>query len=388
MFSLATFAQTGAAQGFMLALAILSLRYGNSRANRVLALFIAVQSLRLLVISSNYTAEASRYAPFYPLLHLSYSFGPLLYFYVRLLVEPTYRLTASSLWHLSPILLATLLFIPGGPILSEEIMLNRSFATLPADELRLITLWTLPTFVSFFVYALFSLHFLRRHSAAIQQQFSSLEQVNLRWLQLLVWFCLLTAALSFGGELLRAVGVWELGPRVMVSVVLSVLLIYYIGILGLRQPVIFDQGERLGPSESVVDDAVPDEPAIAKVKYQNSGLDQQRIEHIWQQLNVLMAEQKPYLQAGLKLADLSRFLNTRPNYLSQVINRQAEQNFFEYISHFRLEEAKRQLQELPDKTIVEIAMDSGFNSQNVFNGQFKKKMAITPSQYRKTVKSP
>lgn len=53
--------------------------------------------------------------------------------------------------------------------------------------------------------------------------------------------------------------------------------------------------------------------------------------------------------------------------------------------HFRVDEARHMLalQELKDTTITDIYMKVGFNSKLVFNTFFKKKVGVTPSQYRR-----
>ena len=217
----------------------------------------------------------------------------------------------------------------------------------------------------------------------------------------------------------------ELGPRVFSSVALSVLMIYYIGLMGIRQPAIFDQGEPRFKSQGgfqvrepnavtesfeaktetapgdMARDATPEqEPdvqtslptatAASEEKYQKSGLGQEQVERLWQKLGQLMKAHKSYQQQGIKLAELAKTLGTRPNYLSQVINSCAGQNFFEYINSHRVAEAKRMLEadSGAQRTISDIALEAGFSSQNVFNGHFKKLVGMTPSQYRKTLKNP
>ncbi len=57
---------------------------------------------------------------------------------------------------------------------------------------------------------------------------------------------------------------------------------------------------------------------------------------LWLKLGELMQQQKPYLQASIKLADLAKQVHTRPNYLSQVINSRAGESFFDYINRHRI----------------------------------------------------
>lgn len=395
MFSLSDIAMLGAAQGLMLVLAIASIRFGNRRANRFLAAFIAALSLRLLVISAEYQASAEQqfHSAFFALLHLSYVIGPLLYWYVRLLVQPDWQLQPKQWLHLLPVILATGLLFPGGPIVNIEYGNHNSFDSLPQTMRAQITLASTPVFVSLIIYSLLSLRLLRPYQQAIKEQFSAIESINLHWLTLLIWFCIGFALVSFISEMLRAVSDYPMGPRAAYSVIASVVMIYFIGLMGLRQPLIFDQGQRNGNDSTTT--AAPDSQPVlggdnsndnnneTDKKYQKSGLDEARIEALWQKLQTLMATQQPYLEPGIKLADLAALTHTRPNYLSQVINSKAGESFFDFINRHRIEAAKALLTAHPQYSVAEIALQAGFNSQNVFNGHFKKHLGQTPTQYRK-----
>ena len=41
------------------------------------------------------------------------------------------------------------------------------------------------------------------------------------------------------------------------------------------------------------------------------------------------------------MPQLAARLDLSPNYLSQVINEQLNKNFFDFVNHYRIEEAKR-----------------------------------------------
>ncbi len=387
---LATIAQLGAAQGFILAVAILPLRYGHRIANRILAVFLVVQALRLVVLSLTYNPDPATDPRIFQLLHLSYCYGPLLYFYVRLLVDQHYRLRLQSLWHFTPVVAAALVLWPGGLFIDADLTSYGSFENLPEQAARIASLATVPVYISLFIYSALAWRQLKRHRARIREQFSALELINLNWLRALVAFCLLAAMINGPVELIRALTGWELGPRVAASTALSVLMICYIGIMGLRQPAIFDQGQRgstapQAPPQAPVaeDSSALTESSPEKIKYEKSALDEAHIDRIWQKLQQHIKAQRPYLQAGVKLADLAAQINTLPNYLSQTINRRAGQNFFEFINSYRLQAARELLESQPDMSVSDVALSSGFNSQNVFNGHFKKATGETPTQYRK-----
>ncbi len=99
-----------------------------------------------------------------------------------------------------------------------------------------------------------------------------------------------------------------------------------------------------------------------------------------------MEDEKPYLNSNLTLLDLAKTVSTTPNYLSQVINEQLQMNFFDYVNSYRLEKAKELLIDpLPHTpTILDVAMESAFNSKSAFYNAFRKKMGITPAEFKKS----
>lgn len=103
------------------------------------------------------------------------------------------------------------------------------------------------------------------------------------------------------------------------------------------------------------------------------------------QLQALMQDQKPYLHNDLSLTRLADMLETSPRYLSEVINRSAHKNFFEFVNGYRVEEAKNCLSASPDSRILDIAFNCGFNTKSVFNDAFKRQTGMSPTTYRKSI---
>ena len=54
-----------------------------------------------------------------------------------------------------------------------------------------------------------------------------------------------------------------------------------------------------------------------------------------------------------------------------------------YILKLRLEYAAQLLLEQPDKTVVQIASDSGFSSSAYFSNCFRQQFGMTPTDYRR-----
>ena len=120
------------------------------------------------------------------------------------------------------------------------------------------------------------------------------------------------------------------------------------------------------------------------VKYKHSPLSMEEKEIYYHRLFTYVKDHKPYLDAELTLAKLSKQLSIPGRYLSQIINERTQKNFYDFINSYRIEESKRLLKEKPknEKYISEILFTVGFNSRSSFNTAFKKYTGFTPSEYR------
>ncbi len=122
-----------------------------------------------------------------------------------------------------------------------------------------------------------------------------------------------------------------------------------------------------------------------RTAYSHSGLSQAIAEKILKQLEDSVLGQKQYLVNDLKLADLSRELNIPQENISEALNVYGDTNFYDYLAKYRTEHAMQILENtvLNSVPLIDVAMDSGFNSQSTFNRQFKMRVGVTPSAYRK-----
>jgi len=97
-----------------------------------------------------------------------------------------------------------------------------------------------------------------------------------------------------------------------------------------------------------------------------------------------MKQEKPYLNQSLSLKDLAKSMDVYPHYITQVLSTITQQNFYDFVNQYRIEEAER-LFTSPSKskyTILSIAYDCGFNSKATFNRVFKEKKGKTPTKYK------
>lgn len=103
---------------------------------------------------------------------------------------------------------------------------------------------------------------------------------------------------------------------------------------------------------------------------------------IMSKLDSFMKESKDYLKPEITRDDLALEIGTNRQYLIAAIKDKRDQTFNEYIYLWRLKYAYNLLIHNKDVPISEIFLESGFSSQSVFNKEFKKLYAMTPSELR------
>ncbi len=97
-----------------------------------------------------------------------------------------------------------------------------------------------------------------------------------------------------------------------------------------------------------------------------------------------MAIEQWYLEPRLSLRQLAQHLGSNESYVSRTINQGIGLSFNQYINQWRIKHAKAQLEQ-PHQSVLNLALESGFNSKATFNRVFKKQVGLTPSQYRNKV---
>lgn len=104
--------------------------------------------------------------------------------------------------------------------------------------------------------------------------------------------------------------------------------------------------------------------------------------NLYEMLNGLVVKQQLYLNPNLSRDDLAYLIHLNKNHFAQMLQQNSGFKLADYLNNLRIEHAILLLKENPDHTIQAIATDSGFNNMSTFYASFKKKMEMTPSQYR------
>lgn len=122
-----------------------------------------------------------------------------------------------------------------------------------------------------------------------------------------------------------------------------------------------------------------------KTKYSQSQFSSADLDKLKQELEEIMEQKKPYLNAKLLKSELAELMNINAPELSRLLNERIGMSFFEYINYHRIHEFIR-LAKSPiakQKTLLGLAQEAGFNSKSTFNKSFKQIMGCPPSEYLK-----
>ncbi len=99
-----------------------------------------------------------------------------------------------------------------------------------------------------------------------------------------------------------------------------------------------------------------------------------------------LEDRKLYLDNKLTLTRLSVETGLSKHHLSEVLNRHAGKNFYEFLNGYRIDFIQKRLEEGSKQSILDIALEAGFSSKSTFNAIFKQFTGQTPTQYKKALK--
>jgi AraC-like DNA-binding protein len=110
--------------------------------------------------------------------------------------------------------------------------------------------------------------------------------------------------------------------------------------------------------------------------------EQYKFRKIYEKIIEYIESTHPYIDSNFKIAKISNDLNINTMYISKAISLQKNTNFNNFINSYRIEHAKKMIQNNLEYTLEHIYLSSGFKNQSSFNRTFRTLAGITPSEYR------
>ncbi len=297
-----------------------------------------------------------------------FAVGPLLYLYVKSIIDPDFKFTLKDLLHFVPFFFMHFYEFPEFILRSymDYAAHSQGGHSFAGVAIRFL-IWHLQPLL----YAAMLLHLLRRYGFYLKAKFTAQHKLNFTWMRNVFFTYAAVWSLKAGVELFLPYTIYSHKLYyIPASIILTAFHIYIIAYLGLNRSEIF-----------------PEDPKLPQ-RYKTSQLSQKKSKEYLQRLITNMETEKSFTDPKLTLPLLANRLSINSRYLSQVINENLGQNFYDFINGYRIAEAQKKLTD-PDKdkyTIEAIAFEVGFNSKAAFYSTFKKQTNMTPSQYREIMK--
>ncbi|WP_066963367.1 AraC family transcriptional regulator [Microbulbifer sp. Q7] len=377
-------------QCLLFALLLTAVRSEQKNSYLLLAAFLVTQALIPMDTLISYGAGVRQWAiDTSPNLFYLFGFaywleGPVLLWYTRSLIYKDYRIGRADLLYLIPFAAyalfeyftyfrfdsATKIAMLEGYTPQGESLINLVIG-FGRESLRLL-------------FGIFCLIEIRNCRREMRETYSNVERIDFKWLLILVWgFVLLrgwavlvNVALTLAAQMDIAVDfrLMGLASNYTVFILISAMIFF-----SLTYASMFEGIDRKQVASSA--DAV-----MIGAKEANQETRPAVDTELAERIAHYMQTEKPYLEPSLTLEQLAAKLDVPKRHVSTTINRHFERNFFEFVNHYRIEEAKSRLSDphCADLTVMDVLLDCGFNTKATFNTFFKKLVGMTPTEFRKS----
>jgi AraC-like DNA-binding protein len=338
----------------------------QDKAAKRLLFLLLIGLIALASCTFFFQARIYRYWPRLTNIEIGFVFwiGPSLYFYLKCLSDGANpfakRLNAI---HWLPGVLVELVLVPFY-LMSEADKIAYLESPFGIHRTTIRAIWW-GFHVQLLAYIAFCLPLLRTYRQRIIDNHSDDSLFSLRWLQLLCY--------GFVGVVLveRVVPLLDIAPPTGLGTSMMVVYLFIISVAYLA----------LGQSR--LQFANGRGPSLSKEKYRRSGLQDHACRYYLRKLDDLMVAERCYLDNDLSLQSLANRLNIRPHHLSQILNEKLKKSFYDYVNEQRVEHAKQLLVSEPERSVTNIAFESGYNSKNSFYNAFKRHAGTSPTDYRR-----
>jgi AraC-like DNA-binding protein len=372
-------------QSLFLSLIIIQ-KYRSSLANKTLSLLFLAYALVMLEMILWDIQYQYKY-PHFVLLFTGTPFliGPFHYLYTIYLSHYSPKFKKIHLLHFIPFILFELSMLPVLFESKEQLIQNITYTESgDISVVSLILNWLIMFHIV--IYTVLVIAVTRKYTIRIKNIFSSVDNIRLGWLRNITILFSMGIVMYIIENTLNTSGV--ISNKFMISSFVTPVVIYVLGYLAILKSEIYASLEFNRQIDQISDEeqsAVINEDDGNVRKYQKSGLNPEKAKEYLNNLLQIMETEKPYLNSDLTLSRLADLISIPPHNLSEVINTQLGQSFFDFINKYRVEKIKGDIID-PSKnnfTLLAIAMEAGFNSKSSFNNIFKKHTGMTPSEYKK-----
>jgi len=377
----------------------------NTVSEKWLSLFLLLCILYItpwmLGFAGWYDNQPYRDVIFYtPFQHLFF-IGPVIFFYVQSLLNPSFYFSKKNWLHLIPgIIYGLYSFIV---FFTDKVILKRYYFYADGTDKDFDLWYQLTGFISMVIYFLLALRYYILYKKLMQQVVSYADAVLFRWINNFLYAFLFMLSIRLIFFIASFVPYFAkmsyMGP--WWEYFSFAILFYYVAITGYSNSVqtkVPFKLNLLGQHKSLL--LLPHNAAFTQSNEINFIEDAEIIEFETVQPTAskeeenLLAEwrlkilqfietEKAYEDPELSLTQVARQLKTNPTIISKIINQGFQLNFNDFINFYRIKAVKEKLKagEQKTQTLLGIAFDCGFNSKATFNRSFKKASGVSPKEW-------
>lgn len=362
----------------LLAIFLATVASKNKKGIICLAIYLLINALDY---SSFFYHSFTKLSPILEMIRIdlgSFLKYPFLFFFVLSVLYSDFKLRQRHLLHAIPFLINTLILLPGFYLVNSASKVRFFNDHMHSFEGTFtIALSTL----QFFFYIVFIFVLLARYKTILLENYSQLIRVNYSWLLRMNLFLLVLFAASLTHNIYR----WGFDRGAvteyrLIMVVVHLGFICWLILKAMYGPAYFSGIEsKLAPVSSYL-------PASDLTAGNSS--DKEIPKELMLQITMLrnhMLDKQPFLDPDLTIKELARQIGTDTKATSLLINHTLNQNFYDFINHYRIQKAAEMLRDPVNRkmTVLEILYHVGFNSKSSFNTSFKKNTGYTPTEFRK-----
>ena len=356
----------GISQSFFAGL-LISTKKPYTTANRLMAAWLFMICIEMIFALIN-----SNVIEMYSFPFITFTYGPLLWLYVKFMTNPERKFNWLELLHFIPFIG---FFTVSVIFRSEPLVKDLRGFFIPDELMALRIVYSVTFFLSITLYSTLSFIEIRRHQENLRNLVSfTSRKITLNWLKILsISFYVVFFILFILGGLNMIGNIIPFDPYFVIFGFIALFSAVY-SFYGIKQPVIFGEVFQVG---KIIERKETE-------KYSRSGLKDTQAEKYLGKLLSYMETNKPFLDGDLTIHDLSAKTGIARHHITQVLNEKYKRNFFTFINEYRVKEVMQRFSDpkFNNYTILAIAMDSGFNSKTTFNSIFKGQTGQTPSEYR------
>lgn len=327
---------------------------------------------------------------FYSFPFVAFTYGPILFLYVKYMTEPEKNFKITNFLHFIPFVI----FFAVSVIFRGDKVFADLTGFLVADKyISLRIVYSVCFFLSITVYSTLTFIIISKHQRHLKDLVSFASgRITLNWLKIIsISFYTAYFILFILGGINIFVNFLPFDPYYTVFVFIAVFSFVY-SFYAIKQPVLANiligsddrdlRIQKLVRKEKVNIDASV-ENNNKKKRYLRSGLTEVQARKYLDKILEFMDKEKPFLNRDLTIYDLSLQTGISRHHITQVLNDIHGRNFFTFINEYRVKEVIRRMKDPKNKnfTVLAIAFDSGFNSKSTFNTIFKNITKLTPTQY-------